>query len=246
MPRRKRKIDVVEFNEVLHLSAANLATIMSAFARELDNKAREEIDADLAIAFALYRSECRVRKLQRKPNELKEDLRQIQRAARNLAKLLGSRREAADAMARAMSPELDTPSLVAAPTGPPIYQGKAIDIEAAARLALASLPKHLPYVDRDRGNVAVDRLITELFTIWETYAGEGSTFMADEAEKMSDFVRFAFVCINHVGVRSSAPALAKRAQRLYADLAPEAKTPKPSRRRGLTRTTTGHVVRKKQ
>jgi len=245
MPRRKRGTRGELFKNHLHLSSHDFSTILADFEPEIGEKARNSMQDDLAIAFAYFRGDRRVRQRQLKPNELKEDLKQVKQAAAKLVNLLNTKREAADAMARAMQPDLDNPTLSAVPMAPPIFQRKALEIESAAKQALAKPPKHMPYIDSGRGDAPMDWLVEQLLRIWETHAGEAPTFMGDNEGNKSPFVRFALACCRQVGSRLSASALSTRATRLYAAL-PGPKLPKRRRSRGPTRKSTGHVVRKKK
>jgi hypothetical protein len=222
-----------------------LNTILSDFEPEIDQSSRADMGADLAIVFARFRSDHRQRQLQIRPNELREELKQIERNAAKLAKLLHAKPEAADAMARATHLRLDVPNLTAAPAAPPIFQRKAVDIEMAAKRTLANLPKHMPYVDSHRDDVALNSLVERLLRIWETYAGEAPTFQGDKHDHASSFVRFGLACCRHLELRIGASAFSKRAARLYAVL-PGPKVPKQPTSRGRTRRSTGHVVRRKR
>jgi hypothetical protein len=244
MTRRRRETLGESFKNHLRLSSADFSIILADFNLELGRGARANMQGDLAVAFASFRGDRRVLQWQLKANELKEDLKRIQRTAAKLAKLLDSRREAADAMARAARPELDKPTLATWPTAPPIFQRKAVEIECAAKLTLATSPRYMPYICSKRGNVPLDRLVERVLTIWVTYAGEAPTFLGDDQGNISPFVRFALACCRHLEFRTSASALSKRAARLYAALSGP-KIPKIRRPRGPTQKSTGHVVRKR-
>jgi hypothetical protein len=250
MPRRKRTIIGASPGNVLSLSSRDFNAIMADFEPEIDCEARESLHQDLAIAFAHFRSDSRDRQHQFKPNELKEHLRQILRTAAKLGELLSSSRgeilglAAADAMARTARPELGKPSLIAAPTAPPIFPAMAVAIEEAAKRALTDPPRYLPYIDTSRSDEPLNRHLERLMSYWELYAKAPPTFRGDDEDRTSPFVRFALACCRHLRVATGASALSKRAERLYRER-PGPKLPKKRSPRGPTRGRSGHVVRKK-
>ena len=211
MPRRKRVIGSKLSKNHLFLSSADFSLILTHFEAEIDEEGRANMQEELAIALAFFRSDHRVRQLQLRDNELNQDLKQIERTAAKLGELLRRKREAEDAMVRVTHPDLDQPALVASPTMPPVFQAKAVEIEVAAKEARAKSPKHLPYISRNRSDVALDLLLERLLRIWETFAREAPTFMGDDNVGTSPFVRFALECCRLVGLRMSASALSKRA-----------------------------------
>jgi hypothetical protein len=258
MPRRKRTIKGAWPRNVLLLSSPDFNAIMADFEPEIDANAREALHQDLAIAFAHVHSDSRDRQHQFKPNELKEHLRQILRTVAKLGELLGGSRgkilsssrgerlglAVADAMARTARPEFDNPSLIAAPTAPPIFPAMAAAIEEAAKRVLTDPPRYLPYIDTSRSDVPLNRHLDRLMSYWELYAKAPPTFRGDDEGRASPFIRFALACCRHLRVATSASALSKRAERLYRER-PGAKLPKKRSPRGPTRGRSGHVVRKK-
>ena len=242
MPQR------VWFKNPMHLLSVDFNSIISNLELNLDDRMQANLQGDLAIACASFRSHRRTSQRQLKPNELETDLRQIQGTAAKLVALLHKNLEAADAMERVMRPELyeqqDEPAPATWPMAPPIFQGMALAIEDAARRARERPPVSLAYINSERGNIPLDEFLKQLLRMWEIYAREAPTFLGDDQGSTSRFVRFALACCTHLGLRVSAAALSKRAARLYASL-PEPRFSKRRRPRGPTRKTTGHIVRKK-
>lgn len=241
MARRKRET-VGPFKNSLLLPTVDFDGILKQAEVDVAPARQAEMTA-LGLAFARFRSHRRARQLKVKPNELREHLKQIEKASATLAKLLDTKREAADLMMRVTFPEHDIAKLLVSPTAPPVFAQRAVEMQMAARNALANLSKDLPYVDKHRGNVELDQLIAELIEIWQTCIGAAPTFSSGNPDALSPFVRFAFACCGYLKWSATPSGLAKRGQRIYAArLGPKASKNRPSR--GPTKHATGHVVRK--
>lgn len=215
--RSKRQIDRKYFglraqhNYGVSVSKRQLEIIASTSGSAL--RGADRLRADLEAAFAQFGADQLAGLRLITSHDLQDDLTAIEEAARGLAKMLTDFREAEDAMVRAVRPQYDVPTLLREPIAPPMFSYMAVEIyEAAAAAQKSTSPK--PYVQAERGQLAVNNLIDALLAAWDNAFEPAPTF--GFTPRTSAFISFVCACFKHIGLPiGELEALSKKCRRIH-------------------------------